>query len=322
MPVISFYKFTPLENLEAKRHTILELCRAYSIKGTALLSEEGINASLESSEQTRLAKVFESIAEFLDLVDVIPNLTYTSVLQPAFDRLQVRIRPELITIGQPFDFDRAPVPYVDALKWSELVLDPGTAILDVRNRYEVKLGRFERSTWPSTNTFTEFAHWAKGRSVDEKSTPTALYCTGGIRCEKAAQVLQDHGFEDLYQLNHGILGYLHSNVDRGLWQGECFVFDKRVSLSPSLHQGSATQCHSCRQPLTVGDRASNKYIAGVSCPNCFDINSEQRKERLRERVRQVEIARKNKTQHIGRNHAQHSIDPPQLPSERKIEVVA
>lgn len=299
MIVLSFYKFVPIASPEDTVLAIERTCAANHVVGTVLVASEGINATLGHDDRACLERTFESIKQITGLVDVVPKWSGRATANAAFDRLIVRQRREIVSLGRPFDFSGPQPPRITPDKWSKLIQDPETNVVDVRNKYEIRLGRFHRAIDPGTQNFREFTEWVANASAETREKQTAIYCTGGIRCEKAAQTLAASGFREIYQLDQGILGYFDAGADRSLWQGECFVFDKRVAITPDLERGTATQCHACRRPLTQDDRQSNHYVAGISCPLCVDHLTAQRREGLLERNRQVQLADQRNQKHIG-----------------------
>lgn len=299
MVVLSFYKFVPIASPENTVLAIERTCAANQILGTVLIASEGVNATLGHDDHACLERTFESIKQIAGLVDVVPKWSGRATANIAFDRLIVRQRNEIVSLGRPFDFSGPQPPHITPEKWSQLIQNPDTNVVDVRNTYEVRLGRFRRAIDPGTQNFREFTEWVVSALPETREKPTAIYCTGGIRCEKAAQTLAVSGFREIYQLDQGILGYFDAGADRSLWQGECFVFDKRVAITPDLEQGTATQCHACRRPLTQCDRQSSHYVAGVSCPMCIDHLTARRREGLLERNRQVQLAEQRNQKHLG-----------------------
>ena len=299
MIVVSFYKFVQIADPTSVCRTIEKACLEQHAKGTVLVASEGINAVLGHKSKESLEAVVDFMMSLPELREVRPTWSTSNVNHDAFDRLIVRVRGEIVNLDQPFDFTCEEIPHISPKEWELLIQDPNTTIVDVRNKYEVRLGRFSNSIHPNTTSFSTFKSWAANTDRKIRKQPTAIYCTGGIRCEKAAQTLKRNGFHNVCQLDQGILGYFDSNADLSRWEGECFVFDKRVSVTPLLSQGTATQCYACRRPLTVRDRESKHYVEGVSCSYCHSGQTEMRRAGLMERVRQVSLASLRNEKHLG-----------------------
>ena len=218
--------------------------------------------------------------------------------------MKVRLKKEIVTMGQPKikPSEQAGI-YVAPDEWNQLISDPDVLVVDTRNSYETAIGKFRGATDPQTATFREFPAWAEAlaeRPATERPRKIAMYCTGGIRCEKSTALMKSIGFDEVYHLKGGILKYLEDTPeDDSLWEGECFVFDSRVSVDHHLQQGSYQLCHACKMPLSKDDMEAEQYVAGVSCPNCFEKTTEQQRARFAERARQIDLARKRGIQHIG-----------------------
>jgi UPF0176 protein len=304
--VAAFYRFAPLReaDLPALRERLLAVGQAGAVKGTVLLAREGVNGTVSGPEQG-----VEALLELLQRAD--SGLAALEVKrhradEQAFHRLKVRIKREIVTIGRPgVDPTAAVGTYVAPEDWNALITDPGTLVIDTRNVYEVAVGSFEGALDPATASFREFPDWVERelRPLVAARQPRALalFCTGGIRCEKATAHLIQEGFEGVHHLQGGILRYLES-VDPGesLWQGECFVFDQRVAVNQHLEPGDHSLCHGCRMPLSAADRQLTSYLEGVSCRHCEASLSPEDKQRFLERQRQVMLARKRGEAHIGR----------------------
>ena len=218
--------------------------------------------------------------------------------------MKVRLKKEIVTMGQPKikPSEQAGI-YVAPDEWNQLISDPDVLVVDTRNSYETAIGKFRGATDPQTATFREFPAWAEAlaeRPATERPRKIAMYCTGGIRCEKSTALMKSIGFDEVYHLKGGILKYLEDTPeDDSLWEGECFVFDSRVSVDHHLQKGSYQLCHACKMPLSKDDMEAEQYVAGVSCPNCFEKTTEQQRSRFAERARQIDLARKRGIQHIG-----------------------
>lgn len=297
--VAALYRFCRLERFESLRSPLAEFCCARGIKGTLLLAHEGINGTVAGSDAAigELIAYLQSIPEFAGL-----EVKYSHAAEMPFHRMKVRLKREIVTMGvDDVDPIRSVGTYVEAGDWNALISDPDTILIDTRNDYEVALGSFEGAVDPHTSSFREFPRWVEEHRGDLEHKKIAMFCTGGIRCEKATAFVKSLGFEDVFHLKGGILKYLEQvPAAESRWQGECFVFDERVSVSHGLAEGDAQLCRACRHPLTAKDLASPKYQAGISCSYCHDQRSEADRERYAERQKQVELAQRRGRGHIGR----------------------
>ena len=306
MRVISFYRFvafTPGE-LPLWRQRLLELGLRVDLRGTVLLAEEGLNGTVSGEESA-----VEALVALLRSDPRLAELEFkrSEAPEPVFHRFKVRIKREIVTLGRPElqRADEAPVgAYVAPADWNALIRDPETLVIDTRNAYEVAVGRFDGAIEPGTANFSEFPDWVEGqlRPLVERTQPRALalYCTGGIRCEKATAWLLHQGFEGVHHLQGGILRYLEAVPEAdSAWRGECFVFDQRVALNHQLEPGEHSLCHGCRMPLSAADRAQPSYVRGVCCPHCRAARDEADLARFSERQRQVTLARDRGERHIG-----------------------
>jgi UPF0176 protein len=296
--IIALYKFVQLADYEVMQPKLLSFCQEQGIKGTILLAEEGINGTVVGSRAAidQLLDYLKSDQRFADLEhkesisDDVP-----------FHRMKVKLKKEIVTLGQA---DISPTNRsgirVDAKDWNALISDPDVLLVDTRNEYEYQIGTFKNAVSPETTNFREFPEYVKQNLNPEKHKKVAMFCTGGIRCEKASAYMLEQGFEAVYQLNGGILKYIEDvNVDESLWQGECFVFDGRVSVDHELAEGSYEQCFACRRPISDEDMQSADYQQGVSCPNCIESTTEKQRAGYSERQRQVTLAKKRNEKHIG-----------------------
>lgn len=299
MHVVSFYRFTPLENYRSLKGPVMSACRQRGLLGTILLAPEGMNATLAGEREA-----LEDLLAWLGGIRGLESLQgrWSLADEPPFQRLRVRLRAEIVSLGRvDVDPSRGTGSRVSAEEWNRLIADPETLVIDTRNRYEIEVGRFPGAVDPGTNSFREFPDFVDTALTEERERPIAMYCTGGIRCEKAAALMQDMGFREVYQLEGGILAYLEAMADspQNRWQGECFVFDNRVAVDRRLGPGHFVQCHACRRPLSEKDTASPLYREGLSCPHCHGEVEADRAVRLAERRRQVELARQRGEKHIG-----------------------
>ena len=296
--VAALYRFVRLEHYESLRQPLAAFCCGRGIKGTLLLAREGINGTVAGSEA--------AIAELIDHLEAMPefaglDVKYSAAGEMPFHRMKVRLKKEIVTMGVA-DIDplTGAGAYVEPQDWNALIADPGTVVVDTRNDYEVRLGTFAGAVDPKTQSFRDFPEWVERNRDALAGRKVAMFCTGGIRCEKATAYVRSLGIEDVFHLKGGILKYLEEvPAEESLWQGECFVFDERVSVAHGLETGDAELCRACRRPLTAADRLSPKFAEGISCERCHDERSEEDRARYAERHRQVELAAARGRQHIG-----------------------
>jgi UPF0176 protein len=299
--VAAFYKFVPLASPEAYREQILESGKKHGACGTILLAPEGINGTI-ATPHGKLADFMAELRShrpFADLED-----KQSSATEAPFHRFKVRLKKEIVTMGEP-DVDplQQVGEYIDAERWNALIGDPETVLIDTRNDYEVRVGKFKGAINPNTDSFREFPQWAREHLPPDKQKPIAMYCTGGIRCEKATAFVQKLGYEKVFHLKGGILKYLETiPLEESTWEGSCFVFDGRVGVEQSLAESDIELCYGCREPLTAEQRQDPRYEAGVACPQCADSLSPERLASLRERHKQVQLAKARGTKHIGADH--------------------
>ncbi len=296
--VAALYRFTPFEDPDALRGALRDACAAHGVFGTLLLAREGINGTI--------AGPADGIAAVLAQIRALPGCDALEVKESRaaempFKRLKVRVKPEIVTMGQPGVDPRAAVGrYISPADWNALISAPDVAVIDTRNDYEVEIGSFEGAIDPGTERFRDFPAWWAENQDRLAGKRIAMFCTGGIRCEKSTALLRQHGFEEVYHLRGGILKYLEEIPrSESLWEGECFVFDERVTVNHALEQGSYGQCHACRMPVTRADMASDSYSAGVSCPHCIDRVTDAQRSRFAERERQVQLAEARGQAHMG-----------------------
>ena len=297
--IAAFYKFTKISLLSELQTEFYEFLDSLSIKGTVLLAEEGINGTVSGSSNS-----IDKFKNFLFEKDLLSESDFkvsTADFMP-FPRLKVKLKKEIVTIGDcEINPGEKVGEYVDPLDWNQLITDEDVLVLDTRNTYEVSIGSFEGAIQPETTNFREFPDWAETKgSKLPKDKKIAMFCTGGIRCEKASSLLKDKGFEKVYHLKGGILNYIEKvKPEESLWNGECFVFDDRVALNHKLEPGSYDLCHGCRMPITEEDKLSDKFIRGVSCAHCFDNKTEEQKRRYANRQMQIDLAKSRNQKHIG-----------------------
>ncbi|HEY9573320.1 MAG TPA: rhodanese-related sulfurtransferase [Pusillimonas sp.] len=300
--IAALYKFVELSDYQQLQQPLFEFCEAHQVKGTLLLAEEGINGTIAGPEQGVQA-VLAYLREDPRLTTLDHKESWAEKMP--FYRMKVKLKREIVTMGVPNVHARTMAgTYVKPQEWNELIADPEVVVVDVRNDYEVSIGSFNRAVNPHTTSFSEFPQWVREQSAEggvlAQGGKVAMFCTGGIRCEKSTAYLRSQGFDDVYHLEGGILKYLETVApEESRWEGECFVFDERVSVRHGLAPGSYELCRACRLPLGAQDKASEYYEEGVSCPHCHDQHTEEQKQRFRERQKQVELARKRKQRHIG-----------------------
>ncbi|TPJ59872.1 MULTISPECIES: rhodanese-related sulfurtransferase [unclassified Mesorhizobium] len=297
--VAALYKFARLDAFQALRAPLAAFCCGRGIRGTLLLAHEGINGTVAGSD----AAIAELI-EHLEAIDGLSGLEvkYSSAAQMPFHRMKVRLKREIVTMGvEDIDLAKSAGTYVAPADWNALISQPDTIVIDTRNAYEVSIGTFKGAIDPATASFREFPAWVEEHRAELEGRKIAMFCTGGIRCEKATAYVRSLGLEEVFHLKGGILKYLEEvPAEESLWQGECFVFDERVSVSHGLAEGDAKLCRACRHPLTLDELTSPKFAAGVSCPHCFDARSDDDRQRYAERQRQVELAQaRGRGPHIG-----------------------
>ncbi len=299
MKVVSFYRFTNVNNPAQLRANLHALCEAHNLLGTILVAGEGVNGTLAGNDAA-LQTIFRWLQNELVLADPIEG-RWTEAEEAPFQRMRVVLKKEIVALGRP---DLKPAQdkstHVGPQQWNQLLANPQILVVDTRNHYEVEVGTFPNSIDPATDSFRQFQDFAEKLAESGVDRPLAMFCTGGIRCEKAAALMQALGFDEVYQLQGGILNYLNNVPDSGnQWHGECFVFDKRVAVDRDLAEGGYVQCHACRRPLSSEDLASADYREGISCPRCIGTLEDDRLARLEERRKQVVLARERGEKHIG-----------------------
>lgn len=296
--VCALYKFVALEDFEALREPLLAEMNAQQVRGTLLLAAEGINGTIAGPE-AGINAVLAWLKRDARLSELDYKLSYDSS-QP-FNRTKVKLKREIVTMGvEGIDPRKVVGTYVEAKDWNALISDPEVLLVDTRNDYEVQIGTFKGAINPQTETFREFPAYVQEQLDPAKHKKVAMFCTGGIRCEKSTAYLKEQGFDEVYHLKGGILKYLEEVPEQdSLWQGECFVFDGRVAVNHALEKGQYDQCHACRYPITEDDKQNPAYVQGVSCPHCIDKFDEQDRARFREREKQVKLAQRRGEQHIG-----------------------
>lgn len=283
--VATFYKFVSLPDYQEMRSPLLAFCQNQNIKGTILLAAEGINGTI-AGEVTNIHAVLHylrSDERFSDL-----EFRESTAKTPPFERLKVKLKREIVTLGIPEVNPNQQVgTYVTPKQWNEIISDPDVVVIDTRNDYEVDIGTFRGANNPKTASFREFPDYARQKLNPHQHKKVAMFCTGGIRCEKASSYLLQQGFDQVYHLKGGILKYLEEiPLEESLWEGECFVFDERVAVKSGLQPGSYEMCLGCGNPISEADKASPQYEAGVSCPYCRDRLTPEKRSRLLEKHKQ------------------------------------
>ncbi|MGH1446535.1 MAG: rhodanese-related sulfurtransferase [Cognatishimia sp.] len=295
--VCALYHFTRFDNPPALREPLLELCLKEQITGTLLLAHEGINGTIAGSRNG-----INAVIAHIKSLPGCNNFEWkeSTASEKPFPRMKVKLKKEIVTLGQPNVDPTAHVGnYVDPQDWNELIQSPDVVTIDTRNDYEVGIGTFKGAIDPETETFRDFPKWWEENKDRFHNKRVAMFCTGGIRCEKSTNYLLSQGVEDVYHLKGGILKYLEEvPQEESTWEGECFVFDGRVSVGHGLKEGPHHLCHACRRPILPSDLERPEFESGVSCHQCVDETSERDKERFRERQKQMVLARERGEQHI------------------------
>ena len=300
--VAALYRFVAFDAPDTLQAMVSQQCEAGGIKGTILLAHEGINGTIAGQPEA-----IDAVVAYLRALPGCEELDvkYSHAAEMPFYRMKVRVKKEIVTLGvDGIDPKREVGTYVQAEDWNVLISDPDTVLIDTRNDYEVAIGTFEGAVDPKTKSFSEFPEWFREHrgELAAGKTKFAMFCTGGIRCEKSTAFLKAEGIEDVYHLEGGILRYLETVPEAdSKWQGECFVFDERVSVKHGLELGEMELCHACRRPTSRDDKASEHFIEGVACPACFTERSDEDRARFAERQKQIALAKKRGMQHIGVN---------------------
>lgn len=300
--VAALYKFARLDDCEAVQRDLAQLCCAQGVKGTLILAQEGINGTIAGSDEAiaRVVAHCRGLPGFAEL-----EVKYSRAEALPFHRMKVRVKREIVTMGEPaIDPLTGAGHYVSPQDWNELISDPATIVIDTRNDYEVAIGTFAGAINPQTATFRDFPTWFRAereRLLGQGTPPkVAMFCTGGIRCEKSTAFLKAEGLDEVYHLHGGILKYLESvPAEQSLWDGECFVFDQRVAVTHGLAPGTHDLCHACRRPVSAAEREDPLYEPGVSCPACHAERSDDQRAGYAERDRQERLAQRRGTAHVG-----------------------
>ena len=294
----ALYKFVALPNYGSIRHPLLEIMTDNQVFGTLLLAAEGINGTI-SGTRIGIDSVLDWLAQQPGLENIDTKESYSDNIP--FYRTKVKLKKEIVTMGvEGIDPNQVVGTYVKPADWNALISDPDVLVVDTRNDYEVEIGTFKDAINPKTKSFREFPAWATENIGADKNKKIAMFCTGGIRCEKSTAFMKEQGFDEVYHLEGGILKYLEEiPKDQTLWQGECFVFDNRVAVDHDLKRGSYDQCHACRMPITEEEKNLDSYQEGLSCHHCFGTLSEEQKQRFAQRQKQMQLAKARGEEHIG-----------------------
>ncbi len=296
--VCALYHFVKLDDYQKLQQPLLDLMLKNQVKGTLLLASEGINGTIAGYRSG-----IDSVLNWLKSDPRLKDLDYKESFDDSypFYRSKVKLKKEIVTMGvEGIDPNRKVGTHIPPQAWNDLISDPEVLLIDTRNDYEVEIGSFKNAVNPNTSSFREFPEYVKQKLDPIKHKKIAMYCTGGIRCEKSTAYLKEKGFEEVYHLRGGILKYLEEvPEEESLWQGECFVFDNRVAVNHSLQKGNYDQCHACRLPITEADKQSQYYEKGVSCPRCYNKLSDEQKTAFKERQKQIELAALRGEEHLG-----------------------
>ena len=309
----TFYHFVELNDYQDLQPSIQKFCDDQILKGTILLANEGINGTLSGDEDA--VRAFHKYIK----ADPLFNKKFTGLSHKEswasnnpFYRMKVRLKKEIVALGVP---GVSPIKkvgqYVKPSDWNQLISDPDTIVIDTRNGYEVDIGSFKGSINPNTETFREFPKYIDKKLTPNKDKKIAMFCTGGIRCEKATSLMLEKGFNNVYHLQGGILKYLEEvPKEESLWEGECFVFDQRVAVTHNLLEGDYDQCYACRHPLSPNEIKSSEYSPGVSCPYCYNKLTSEKRNSVLERQKQILLAKARGESHIGAKHPKNKIQGP------------
>ncbi len=300
--VAALYKFSKILDPFKTHNSIRSKLKDLSVYGTILVGGEGLNGTISAANKKNLSDAIDFLKQINGFDDL--DIKFSSSNKNPFVRLKVKLKKEIVTIGdESIDPTNEVGEYLNPNEWNKLLEDDETILIDTRNNYEYSIGTFKKSINPNTSKFREFPKWLEKKKFsnsDKKNKKVAMFCTGGIRCEKASSLMKKNGFKNVYHLKGGILKYFESVPEQEtMWEGECFVFDDRVSVKHDLSVGTYDMCHGCRMPITSNDKASKNYIRGVACPKCFDKTTDEQKSRYMSRQKQVDLANARNQKHIG-----------------------
>jgi UPF0176 protein len=295
--VATMYKFIHLEDCLSLKEQLIQTFQKHELMGTILLATEGLNGTVAGSA-IAIAALFQFLHQDPRFADLWPKLSY--VPEPPFKRMKIKVRHEIVSMGLAgINPAESTGIHIDPKDWNKLIRDPEVLVIDTRNQYEYEIGTFERAISPETKHFRQFPQFVDQQLDPKQHQKVAMFCTGGIRCEKASAYLLQQGFAEVYQLEGGILNYLQTQQHESLWNGECFVFDERVAVDEQLQPGKHTMCFGCRHPLSEQDHQSEKYEPGISCPYCFEYLTESQRASFAERRLQMELAAQRRQKHLG-----------------------
>ena len=301
--VCALYKFVALDDYQDIRQPLTQLLLENQIRGTLLLAQEGINGTVAGSRES-----IDALLAWFKLDDRLADVVYKESFneQQPFNRTKVKLKKEIVTMGvEGIDPRHVVGTYVKPKDWNELISDPDVVLVDTRNDYEVDIGTFKNAVNPNTETFREFPQYVEDNLDPTKHKKVAMFCTGGIRCEKSTAYMKEQGFEEVYHLEGGILKYLEEvPEEESMWEGDCYVFDGRVAVNHQLEKSGYDVCNACRLPITEEDKQSADFEKGVSCPKCIDKHTEEQKQRFREREKQVQLSAARGETHVGGDAAQ------------------
>jgi len=296
--ICALYKFSRLDDFEKMQRPLRDFMDSLNVRGTLLLAREGINGTISGSDSA-INKILDYLNADKRLRDLEYKFSYSETIP--FKRLKVKLKEEIVTLGiADVDPNYSVGTYVRAKDWNELISDPEVVLIDTRNNYEFEIGSFKGAINPNTETFRQFPSYTKNNLEQYRNKKIAMFCTGGIRCEKSTAYLKSEGFENVYHLQGGILKYLEEvEEEESLWEGECFVFDDRVAVKHNLELGQYDQCHACRYPITEEDKIHPHYEKGASCPRCYGTKDVTQINRYREREKQIQLAKARGEAHLG-----------------------
>ena len=301
--VCALYKFVTLKRFQDLRQPLLKVMEYNNIRGTLLLASEGINGTVAGHR-----KGIDVLLAWFEKDARLSNMVTKESFEASnpFNRIKVKLKKEIVTMGvEGIDPKQVVGTYIKPKDWNALIADPDVILIDTRNDYEVKVGTFEGAVNPHTTSFREFPEYVRDNLDSNTDKKVAMFCTGGIRCEKSTAYLKEQGFDEVYHLQGGILKYLEEVPEaETMWQGECFVFDNRVTVNHQLEKGHYDQCHACRLPITKQEQSSDKYLEGISCPHCFDKHTPKQRQRFEERQLQMQLAQKRGEGHLGTDAAE------------------
>ena len=298
--VATLYKFFKVDDLVALQDQLYAICNKNNVMGTILIANEGVNGTI-SAKPREIEKTLISIQKDDRFSEI--EIKYSSANKQPFHKMRVRLKKEIVTIGLPeINPNKTVGTYVKPEEWNDIISDPDVILIDTRNKFEIKIGSFKNALDPRTTSFRDFPEWVKKFKQDKTNTnkKIAMYCTGGIRCEKASSLMKEEGFNEVYHLQGGILKYLEQvEKEKSLWEGECFVFDDRVCLTENLEVGSYKMCFACRMPITEDELNDDRYEEGISCLYCYDKTTKDKKDRFESRQKQIELSKLRGEKHIG-----------------------